>query len=117
MNTLIMIFALPIGIYVLFQEKKSMKKYQAIFDDFFLKVSEDQVMEQKEKVDLLEDMLHGNRYDIVEKSKDSVVGEKKLFSVGWMFVGIGTFYIGLVIYIVYFFYFQKPHSVHFKLSS
>ncbi len=116
MNTLIMIFALPIGIYILFQEKKAMKKYQAIFDDFFLKVDQDKVMSQKEKIDLLEDMLYGNRYDIVEKTKDTLKGEKKLFSVGWMFVGMGTFYIGLVIYIIYYFYFQKPHVVEFKLN-
>ena len=116
MNTIIMIFALPIGIYILYQEKRAMRKYQAIFDDFFLKVNQDEVMEQKEKVDLLEDMLYGNRYDVVDKTKDSVTGEKKLFSVGWMFVGMGMAYIGLVIYIIYFFYFQKPHSVYFKLN-
>ncbi len=115
MNTLIMIFALPIGIYILFQEKKAMKKYQAIFDDFFLKVKQDKVMNKREKIELLEDMLYSNRYDIVDKRENSVEGEKKLFSVGWMFVGIGTFYIGLVIYIIYYFYFQKPHVVRFKL--
>ena len=111
-----MIFVLPIGIYLLFQEKNGMRKYQAIFDDFFIKMKQDKTLNNKEKIDLLEDMLHLNSYNIINKSQIGVIGEKRLFSMGWLFVGIGTFYIGLIVYLSYFFYFQKPHIVNFQLD-
>ncbi len=111
MNTIIMIFALPIGIYLLMQEKKSMKKYQAIFDNFYQKVQSNKELNTKEKVDLFEKMLYQNGYKITQKSEQLIKGEKKIFSIGWMFVGIGTLYIGLVAYILYYFYLQKPHVV------
>jgi uncharacterized membrane protein YukC len=59
--------------------------------------------------------LSQNRYHLTKVTQDEVIGEKKIFSIGWMMIGIGTFYIGLLIYILYFLYFQKPHQVVFKL--
>ena len=115
MNTIIMIFALPIGLYLLTQEKKSMQRYQAIFDNFFRKVREDKTLSEKEKTKLLEEMLYKNGYVITARDDHSVTGEKKIFSIGWLFVGLGTLYIGLIIYILYYLYFQKPHTVTFRL--
>jgi uncharacterized membrane protein YukC len=110
-----MLFALPIGTYILLGEKKNMKNYQAIFDDFHKKIVTDNDIDDKTKIELFQDMLYNNRYEVVYADKQKVIGEKKIFSVGWMFVGIGTIYVGLIIYIIYFFYFQKPHRVEFML--
>jgi uncharacterized membrane protein YukC len=110
-----MIFALPIGLYLLAQEKKSMYRYQAIFDDFFRKVQADTTLSPKEKTTLLEEMLYKNGYTISAKEGHTVSGEKKIFSIGWLFVGIGTLYIGLIVYILYYLYFQKPHKLEFRL--
>ncbi len=115
MNTIIMIFSLPIGIFLLLREKKAMQEYQAVFDDFFQKVKADDSLSTKEKIKLLSDMLYQNGYTITEKNDHLVRGEKKIFSIGWLFVGLGTIYIGLIVYILYFFYFQKPHVVTFRL--
>ncbi len=117
MNTIIMLFSLPIGIYLLIQEKRAMRKYQAIFDDFFRKLKADPELPDEERLQLAEEMLYRNRYNIVERDKRHIVAEKKLFSVGWLFVGLGTFYIGLIIYILYYLYFQKPHRVLFDLGQ
>jgi len=111
-----MIFSFPIGIYILLGEKKNMQKYQAIFDDFYNNIINDDEIDDKAKIDLFQDMLYNNRYEIVHADKQKVIGEKKIFSVGWMFIGIGTVYIGLIIYIIYYFYFQKPHRVEFALK-
>jgi len=116
MTTIIMLFAFPIGIYILLGEKKNMQKYQAIFDDFYKNITEDSDIDDKTKIKLFQDMLYNNRYEVVFADKQKVIGEKKIFSVGWMFVGIGTVYVGLIIYIIYFFYFQKPHHVEFALK-
>jgi hypothetical protein len=109
-----MIFALPIGIYFLIQEKSSMKKYQAIFDNFYIQMRDDKSLSSDEKVKYLKKMLEGNEYSVLYASKDGVRGEKKIFSIGWLFVGIGTVYVGLLVYILYYFYFQKPHVVEFQ---
>jgi uncharacterized membrane protein YukC len=110
-----MIFALPIGIYILLQEKKGKSKYQAVFDGFFKKIEDENSLSKKEKIEILSDMLYKNGYEITQMSKELVRGEKKIFSVGWLFIGVGTLYIGLIVYIIYFLYFQKPHVVLFEL--
>ncbi len=113
MNTLIMLFALPIGIVWRFYEKKAMRRYEAIFEEFYDKVRHDETLDPKAKRELLEEMLYQNRYSVTHPNPSCVRGEKKIFSIGWMFIGIGTFYIGLILYVLWFFYFQKPHTVTF----
>ncbi len=114
MNTIIMIFALPIGIFLLLGEKKARVKYQAVFDKFYQDMNS-KVYSNEEKINLYKEMLIANHYTIMAKNEESVVGEKKIFSIGWMFIGIGTLYVGLLVYIVYYLYFQKPHVVKFKI--
>ncbi len=117
LNTIIMLFAFPIGIIMLLSERKSRQKYQAVFDDFQKKVESDKHQNPKEKITLFEEMLHQNRYHITGKSEQEVIGEKKIFSMGYLFIGIGTLYIGLIVYILYYLYFQKPHIVRFYVSQ
>jgi uncharacterized membrane protein YukC len=113
MNTIIMIFALPIGLFLLLGEKKAQKKYQAIFDEFY-KTTMNENLDKKKRTELFKNMLVKNHYSV--KTTDSeVIGEKKIFSIGWLFVGIGTLYVGLLVYTVYYLYFQKPHVVRFKI--
>ncbi len=115
MTTIIMLISLPIGIYILFYEKQQMQKYQAVFDNFYDKLIDDNSLFKEEKLKLLQDMLYKNYYDVIQMQENSIKAEKKIFSVGWLFVGIGTFYIGLIVYIIYYFYFQKPHVLEFKV--
>ncbi len=117
MNTIIMIFALPIGLYLLMQEKKRMAAYQKIFDDFFAQVRADDTLTDRQKLELVEEMLYKNSYKITHRDEKSIMGEKKIFSVGWMFVGIGTLFVGLILYILYYLYFQPPHRVLFDLKK
>ncbi len=116
MTTIIMIFSLPIGIYILFQERKTMAKYESIFYDFYQKIKGEKELDRSSKIKLLQDMLSQNGYTILHQDRDKIVAGKKLFSVGWLFVGIGTLYVGLIIYIIYYFYIQKPHKVEFRLD-
>jgi uncharacterized membrane protein YukC len=115
MNTIIMIFALPIGLFLLLGEKKAQAKYQAVFDEFY-KTVEREKLDREKKIEVFEDMLTKNHYAI-KAMEDEVIGEKKIFSIGWLFIGIGTLYVGLLVYIVYYLYFQKPHVVRFSLNS
>ena len=58
MTTIIMLISLPIGIYILFQEKEQMRKYQAVFDDFYDKLQIDTSVLKEEKLQLLQDMFY-----------------------------------------------------------
>jgi uncharacterized membrane protein YukC len=107
-----MIFALPIGMFLLMGEKKARAKYQAVFDDFYKNIQSENYTDEK-KIELFKEMLKTNHY-AVTTTKTEVIGKKKIFSIGWMFIGVGTLYVGLLVYIVYYLYFQKPHVVRFK---
>jgi uncharacterized membrane protein YukC len=115
MTTIIMLISLPIGIYILFQEKEGMRKYQAVFDNFYGELQADNSLLKEEKLQLLQDMFYKNHYDVIQMQENSITAQKKLFSVGWLFVGIGTFYVGLIVYMLYYFYFQKPHVLVFEV--
>lgn len=112
-----MLFAFPIGILLLLREKKAAQKYQAVFDNFYDKVKADERLTPEEKLDLYVEMLQQNRYQVTLKNAQEIQGEKKIFSIGYMFIGIGTLYIGLIIYILYYLYMQKPHTVRFQISQ
>jgi len=114
MTTIIMLLLFPIGLYTyFFIEKKDQKKYQAVFDDFEVSTNKRNILDVQ-KLELFEQMLEQNGYEIVEQNEKAVVGEKKVLSMSFMMMGLGLYIIGLFFYLFYYFYFQKPHRVEFK---
>jgi uncharacterized membrane protein YukC len=111
-----MLFSLPIGIYLLLKQKKNQERYEAVFYDFYQKVLEDKDLDRDEKRDLLLRMLEQNGYEVSSDSK-RITGVKKIFSIPWMMIGIGLLYVGLLVYVIYYLYFQKPHRVEFDLKN
>ena len=115
MTTIIMLLLLPIGLYsYFFIEKKDRKKYQAVFDDFEKKTNQ-RTISNEQKLEMFEQMLEKNGYEIVEHNKQEVIGEKKVLSMSLMMMGVGFYILGLFLYLLYFYLFQKPHRVEFKL--
>ena len=118
MNTIIMLFLFPIGLYTYFVvEKRTKKEYQQVFDDFQTSTSLDTKYTDKEKRNRFEQMLHQNGYEVISVSKNRVVGEKKVLSMGLILIGLGIYIVGLFFYLAYYFWFQKPHRVEFTLKS
>lgn len=116
MTQVIMIFLLPIGIYFyFFVERKDRDEYQRTFDDFQNTLSQNTRLTQTEKMNRFTMMLRNNGYRIISEDKESVTGEKKIFSMSLFVIGLGFFYVGVVIYLLYFFYFQSPHSVRYTV--
>ena len=114
MTTIIMLLLFPIGLYsYFFIEKKDQQKYQAVFDDFEVSTNKRKISDL-EKLELFEQMLEQNGYEIVEQNRKMVVGEKKVLSMSFMMMGLGLYIVGLFFYLFYYFYFQKPHRVEFK---
>lgn len=116
MTTLIMLFLFPIGLYTYFViEKRTKKEYQAIFDNFQSETSDNANYTDTQKIERFEQMLLQNDYEIKELTQTSVVGEKKVLSLAFIFMGLGLYIVGLFFYLAYFFWFQKPHRVEFKV--
>jgi hypothetical protein len=106
----------PIGLYVyLGKEKQDKIAYQKVFDDFHEKTLANKNLTDKEKLLRFEQMLEQNAYEVIEVSEQRVIAKKKILSMGLMMMGLGVYIVGLFIYLFYYFYFQKPHEVVFKL--
>ena len=114
MTTVIMLLMLPIGLYTYFViEKKNKKEYQKVFDDFQEDISSQEKISSDEKLEQFIQMLVINGYKIKEESSHKVEGEKKVLSMGLMMIGTGFYFIGLIVYLLYFYFMQKPHKVVF----
>ena len=108
-------FALPIGIYTIMFELKSKKKYNALFEEFYQKTTNNSKLSQEEKHQLMLQLLERNGYEVVEEQEHRVVGEKKILSLGWIILGIGLLYIGLLFYLLYYYFIQKPHRLVYEV--
>ncbi len=116
MTTIIMMFLFPIGLYTYFViEKRTKKEYQKVFDDFQKSTSLSEKYTDEEKIARFEQMLEQNGYELVSVDNNSVIGEKKVLSMAFIMMGLGLYMVGLLFYLAYFFWFQKPHRVEFSL--
>ena len=116
MTTLLMMLLFPIGLYTYFViEKKTKRAYQKVFDDFQIKTSSNSKLSNKAKLNLFEQMLLQNEYEVTQINETRVVAEKKVLSMAFIFMGLGLYIVGIFVYLAYFFWFQKPHKVEFCL--
>lgn len=114
MTTLLMMFLFPIGLYTyFFVEKRAKKEYQSVFDTFQKKIASDTTLSRQEKIISFKQMLLQNDYEIKSVNESSVIGEKKVLSMAFIFIGLGLYIVGIFFYLAYFFWFQKPHKVEF----
>ena len=118
MSQVIMLLLFPIGLYFyFFKERPSHPAYNKVFTDFEAKIQNDHSLLDTEKMKHYKEMLLKNEYKIIETSPTSIVGKKRIFSMSLFAMSIGFYYIGAVMYLLYFYYFQKPHSVTFTLQK
>ncbi len=108
-------FAIPIGIYTIRFEQKSKDKYNALFEDFYQKILNDERLNREEKIERLEELLNRNSYTIVEHTSNRIVGERKILSLGWIILTLGLIYIGVIFYLIYYYFIQKPHRLIYEI--
>lgn len=118
MTQVLMMLLLPIGLYTyFFVERKNKRLYQHTFDDFAQKISTNKNLSDEEKMQRYKAMLITNGYTIVEDTKKSIVGERKILSLGLMMIGAGLYLVGLLVYILYYYTMQKPHIVKYQIDN
>ena len=109
MTTILLMLMFPIGAVFYYNERKNSGKYQAVFDDYMKRVDESAELDAKQKIENVQKLFLANRYEVVSKTENEIVGERKIFS-------MGLFMMGLFFYVFYYFFFQKPHSIGYKVK-
>jgi len=118
MSQVIMMFLFPIGLYFyFFVEKKARPAYDKVFTDFEEEIQAEHILSQKQKLQRYREMLVKNDYKITDTTTTSITGEKKIFSMSLFTMSVGAYFVGAVIYLLYFFYVQKPHVVIFDTQK
>ncbi|HFU77264.1 MAG TPA: hypothetical protein ENK98_06140 [Epsilonproteobacteria bacterium] len=116
MSQVIMMFLFPIGLYFyFFVERRDRPKYQKIFDDFGEKTAQDNTLTDVQKIQKYTAMLRQNGYTIVESNQTKVRGEKRILSMSLLAMSIGAYYVGVLVYLAYYFWVQKPHVVEYNI--
>lgn len=114
-SVIISFLALPLGLLLIVKEWKDQQKYQAVFDDY-LEHIESSSMNHHLKMAKLRMMLEHNYYHILSVEPYEIKAERKIFSLGWLIFSLGFFYLGALVYIMYYYKFKKPHKVSFALK-
>lgn len=114
-SVIITLLALPLGLLLIIKENKDVKHYEAVFDDYLAKIQKSSLTHEM-KMAKLRAMLEHNYYYIIKIGTEEIKAERKLFSLGWLLFSLGFLYLGALVYILYFYKFQKPHQVHFYLK-
>ena len=118
MSQVIMILLFPIGLYFyFFVEKKARPVYDKVFTDFEEEIQAEHGLSQSQKLQRYREMLVKNDYSITDTTQTSIAGERKIFSMSLFAMSVGVYYVGAVIYLLYFFYVQKPHKILFNMQK
>jgi len=118
MSQVIMWFLFPIGLYFYFyKERPSRPTYNKIFTDFETKVQNDSTLSDTAKMQRYKEMLLKNEYTIIKTSSMCIVGEKRIFSMSLFAMSAGLYLVGVIFYLLCWYYLQTPHKVTFKLHK
>jgi len=113
-----MMLLFPIGLYFyFFKERKARPAYEKIFTDFNSNTRDNEKLSQGDKIQQYKDMLRKNDYKIIDATDTSVTGEKKIFSMSLFAMSVGLYYVGAVVYLLYFYTMQSPHRVVFDTEG
>jgi hypothetical protein len=61
------------------------------------------------------EMLQQNGYTIVETTANSIKGGKLILSTSLLAMSVGVYYVGMFVYLAYYYWMQKPHVVRYEL--
>ena len=112
MSQVIMLFLFPLGLYFyFFKERPARPRYNKVFTDFEAKVQNNSSLSNTQKTQQYKEMLEKNDYKIIVTTPTRVVGEKRIFSMSLFAMSAGLYLVGMVFYLLYWYYIQRPHRV------
>ncbi len=104
---MLMIFLLSIiGLIIFFYERSNHYKRVKFAKEYIASVKQDYKLNEKEKKEKIKQFFIANGFNIASFGKD-LVFKRKEFSLGLLLFGAGFFLVGALLYLLYYFYFQK----------
>ena len=117
MTTIIMMFLLPLGVVTYFWDKRNYASNLKLFHDYSITLL-DSDLPRIEKLDSIDNLFYHNGYKRVIRTDTRLMVEKKHFNLGMLLIFIGGLaYIGIVLYMLYYFYFLKPRRIEIDLEG
>ena len=117
MTTVIMIFILPIGIFIYFWDKKNYRQALELFESYILKIKHSDLSDD-EMIKNVEMMFYKNDYKIIRHSKGPFIAEKKHFNIGTLLIMFGLMnVIGLLLYLIFYRFLLKPRRLLIDVKS
>ena len=118
MSQVIMWFLFPIGLYFyFFVERKNRPAYEKVFTDYEASVQNNPTLSDAQKIHQYKEMLRKNEYKIIKTTSTSIAGEKRIFSMSLFAMSAGLYLVGVVFYLLYWYYLQTPHRVTFHTQK
>jgi hypothetical protein len=103
---------IPIGLLLFWYAMRVNRENRTILQNYIKREIENNVtLSGEQKHAKATDLLYQNGYRVLPKANGDIKGEKKVFSIGLFFAGI------FVLYIPYFFFWQKPETLIFKSQA
>jgi len=117
MLTIVMLLIGPIGIIFLILERRHARENRMLMAQFVGEVKENPALTDRERIDHIENAYRVNGFETVYKDQQRLETAKKEFSLGTAFIGISLVWVGLVAYLVYYFFLQRPKKVTIDLHQ
>jgi len=117
MTTLIMLFILPIGIIVYFWDRKNYAENIKEFNTHVINILNLE-LDSSKKMEIISKMFYQNGYTLADRTDTILIIEKKHLNIGVPFILFGLLaYIGIVLYLIYYYYFLKPRRLKIDIEN
>lgn len=119
MNQLLMLFALPIGILFFIVDRRQQETNRKIAQTFIDEVKGNEGLSKKEKLEHIKKMFELNRFTVKMVSEKSLEATRKHLNLGTAILSFALvpFYIGVLIFILWFIFFKKPERWEVTLAD
>jgi hypothetical protein len=96
-----------IGLVIIFFERRHMRSYKKVLEDFIEETLENEKLSQAQKKERIERLLRQNGYAVYRK-EGTITGKRKIFS-------LGVLLLSFFLYLLYYHYIQKPHTLTVRI--
>lgn len=107
------LFLSIVGLILYYFERRNHFKRTEFAKEYIREINEDLNLGSKEKQEKIKEFFLANGFNIAAIGKD-LIFKRKDFSLGLLLFGAGFFLVGALVYLAYFYYFQKDDEFNIE---
>ncbi len=111
---MILWIALIVGVIFVFKERRDRLENQRRFKEWLHRLDEAPLQERREAAYQL---YFQNGYEVDVLDERTLEVKKRHFRFGWALTGFGLLGVGLVVYLIWYYWFQKPEITRVHLDQ